>query len=193
MQNNLTTKLIKAGFLPLPVWLILVTIAGFIAVDYNPIASHASVMTLQEGNAHLLLNIAAITIGLSFIVFAIGIWALSKRKFSAGAFCWVLFGISMIANGIWPMGGPMHGLYIIGIANIIAPALSLLDIQDDTLRNELYSVTVFVSICSLFYMWILLNGFDPEGYTGLTQRIFASITYLWPMVFTIKYLKIKKL
>ncbi|MEO0956803.1 MAG: DUF998 domain-containing protein [Pseudomonadota bacterium] len=112
-----------------------------------------------------------------------GIWMTARRIFSGAAFCWILFGISMIANGIWPMGGPMHGLYIIGIFNILALALTLIDVNDDGLTRRLRGATVFVSLMSVTYLWILLNGFDPEGYSGLTQRLFASIGYAWPLVF----------
>jgi len=184
--NNL---LIKAGLFPLPAWLLITTIAGFLAKDYNPITSHVSVMTLQGGIAHSLTNLAALIVGASVLVFSAGIWRLSGRLFSAGALCWALFGLSMIANGIWPMGGPMHGLYIIGIFNILAPALSLLEIKDSAIRRAMHHVTVFVSLSSVSYLWILLNGFDPENYSGLTQRIFGSINYLWPFIFAIQLTK----
>jgi len=164
-------------------------IAGFFAVDYSPISSHASVMTLQDNLSHPIVSTGALLTGVSLIVFGIAIWRASKLSISGGAICWVLFGIAMIANGIWPMGSPMHGLYIIGIANILAPALTLLDIRNESLRQKLYGVTTFISLASLFYVWILLNGFDPDGFQGLTQRLFASIGYLWPFVFAYHYSK----
>ncbi len=183
--------LINSGFIPLPAWFLFVTIAGFFAVDYSPIASHASVMTLQDNLSYPIVSTGAILTGITLILFGVGIWRVSKLTVSGGGLCWIIFGISMIANGVWPMGSPMHGLYIIGIANILAPALSLLDIRDEALRQRLYGTTTFVSLASVFYIWILLNGFDPEGYQGLTQRLFASIGYLWPFIFAYRYLKQK--
>lgn len=187
MISVLRARLVGAGYLPLPAWLVLSTIAGFLAKDYDPIASHVSVMTLQDGMAHTVANIAALSSGAALVLFGIGVWIASKRVFSAGAMCWILFGISMIANGIWPMGGPMHGLYIVGIFSVIAPALSLLDIQNVALQKNLHGVTVFCSLAGVLYLWILLNGFDPEGYSGLSQRVFGSINYLWPLIFAVKY------
>lgn len=192
MQQNTKALLLRAGLVPLPAWLFITTLAGFFAVDYNPIALHVSMMTLQEGMAHLLVNIAALTSGAAIIIFGAGIWLVSNRAFSGGALCWVFFGIAMIANGIWPTGSPMHGLYIIGIFNILAPALSLLDIWDETLRNKLHGMTVFVSLSSVLYLWLLLNGFDPEGYSGLSQRVFGSINFLWPLFFAIQFTKLEK-
>lgn len=192
MEQRTKIALIRAGYIILPAWLFLSTVAGFFAHDYNPIASHVSVMTLQEGAAPLIANMAALISGAALILFGAGIWFLSCRAFAGGALCWIIFGISMLANGIWPMGGPMHGLYIIGIFNLLAPALSLLDIRDETLRNKLYSLTVFVSLASVLHLWLLLNGFDPEGYDGLTQRVFGSINFLWPMMFAIHFSKLEK-
>jgi hypothetical membrane protein len=179
--------LLKAGFIPLPVWLGLSTLAGFFAVDYNPIASHVSVVTLQDGPAHLIVNIAALMAGFALIAFAAGVWRLSGRVFSAGALCWIIFGVSMLGNGIWPMGSEMHGVYVIGIFNLVAPALCLLDIRDTELRENLYGITVFASLMGVLYIWLLLTGFEPEGYSGLFQRIFGSINFFWPLAFAWVY------
>jgi len=188
-MDRLTRLLLKAGYLPLPTWLIISTIAGFLAENYSPIASHVSVMTLQDGPAHLLVNIAAQITGIALIAFGIGIWAHSRRLISVGALGWILFGIAMVTNGIWPMGSPMHGFYIIGVFNIIAPAMTLLDIRNEALREKLHTVTAFVSLSGMLYLWLLLTGFEPEGYSGLFQRVFGSINYLWPLAFAWIYFK----
>ena len=184
--------LLQSGTIPLPAWLGISTIASLIATDYNMFASHVSVMTLQDKHAHTLANAAALLTGGSLITFGLGVWITARQVFSGAAICWILFGISMVANGIWPMGGPMHGLYIIGIFNILAPALTLIDINNPDLTRKLRGFTVFVSLMSVLYLWLLLNGFDPAGYSGLTQRIFASIGYSWPLVFALGYLKPSK-
>ncbi len=191
MPTNTQLLLVKAGIIPLPAWLLLATIAGFFATDYSAIASHVSVMTLEDGAAHQIANLAAWIAGLSLIAFGVGIWTISGRTLSVGGLCWIIFGVSMVANGIWPMGGPMHGLYIIGIFNIIAPALSLLDVRDERLREKLYGLTAFVSFMGVIYLWLMLNGFDPEGYSGLTQRFFGSINFLWPLVFVLQHSRLK--
>ena len=188
-MRQFSKTLIKAGYIPLPAWLIISTIAGFIATDYNPITSHVSVMTLQEGPAHLLANIAALLSGIALIAMSIGIWAQSKRIISVGALGWILFGTAMVTNGIWPMGSQMHGFYVIGIFNIIAPAMTLLDIRDEALREKLHTITALVSFSGMLYLWLALTGFEPEGYSGLFQRLFGSINFLWPFVFSWQFFR----
>lgn len=185
----MTNNFLKAGFLPLPIWLGLTTIAGFFAAGYNPLESHVSVMTLTDGTSHSLVNVAAVIAGVSLILFSIGVWRLSERRVSVGAICMMVFGVAMITNGIWPMGTRMHGFYVIGIFNIIAPALCLLDIRDDDLRRRLHAVTAFVSVTAMLYLWLNLTGFEPEGYSGLSQRIFGSINFAWPFFFAYQALK----
>jgi hypothetical protein len=191
MQPRTKSILVKAGVIPLPIWLLLVTLAGFFVADYSSIASHASVMTLEDGAAHLIVNLAAWISGAALIAFGVGVWSVSGRSFSGGGLCWIIFGIAMIANGTWPMGSPLHGLYVIGIFNMIAPALSLLDVRGDRLHEKLHGVTVFASIAGVAYLWLMLTGFDPEGYAGLTQRIFGSINFSWPLIFAIQYQRTK--
>lgn len=188
-MNKVTKNFLRAGFLPLPVWLGVTSLAGLLATGYNPIESHVSVMTLQDGISHTLVNIAAVVAGVSLMAFSIGVWRLSGRLISGGALCMATFGVAMIGNGIWPMGSPMHGVYVIGIFNIIAPALCLLDIRDDDLRQRLYAITVIISVTGMFYLWLNLTGFEPEGYSGLTQRIFGSINFAWPFLFAFQALK----
>ncbi|TRD10562.1 DUF998 domain-containing protein [Erythrobacter insulae] len=188
MDNNLAKSAIWAGMFPLPVWLLLTTFAGFLAQDYDPVSSHVSVMTLQDGAAHMIANIAALIAGISLIVFGAAIWRISRRAFSGGAMCWIVFGIAMISNGIWPMGSPMHGFYVIGIFNILAPALSMLDLQDvefqdESGRRKMNVITTFVSLSGMLYLWLALTGFEPEGFAGLSQRIFGSINFAWPLLF----------
>jgi hypothetical protein len=88
----------------------------------------------------------------------------------------------MISNGLWPMGSPLHGLYAVGILNLIAPALSLLELRSLRDRTIPYAATVLASLAGIVYLWLNLTGNDPEGYRGLTQRVFSSINAGWPAV-----------
>lgn len=174
--------LIAAGLIPLPWFLVWSLIGGALAPGYSSISQHASELTLLPGLPHTLLNIAAIGSGVGFIVFAIGVWLESDRRLAVGALCWLVFGISMISNGLWQMGSPLHGLYALGLANLIAPPLSLLELPRLRDNKFAYALTAFVSVAAIVYLWLNLNGLDPPEYRGLTQRIFSSINSLWPAV-----------
>jgi hypothetical protein len=78
------------------------------------------------------------------------------------------------------MGTPLHGLYAAGIVALVAPALSLLELRDLRDGRVPFGMTVLVSLCGVAYLWLNLTGADPEGYRGLTQRVFSSINSLWP-------------
>ncbi|WP_401730148.1 DUF998 domain-containing protein [Stenotrophomonas muris] len=174
--------LLSAGLLPLPWFLFWTSVAALFAPGYNPLAQHASELLQAPTLASICARIAAIGSGVSFVAFAIGIWRESGRRIAVGAICWLVFGISMLTNGLWPMGHPMHGFYTIGIANIIAPAMSHIELSAWSANRRAYAVTALVSIASIVYLWLNVVGVDPEGYRGLTQRVFSSINSLWPFL-----------
>jgi hypothetical protein len=182
-------SLLVAGLIPLPWFLLWSTIAGTLAPGYSAISQHASEFTLVSGLPRTLLNLAAIGSGGAFIAFAIGLWLESGRRLAIGAFCWLLFGAAMVSNGIWPMGTPLHGLYALGVANLIAPALSLLELEKLRDSKLAFYATAWVSVCGIVYLWMNLVGVDPQHLRGLTQRIFSSINSLWPAVIAILLLR----
>jgi hypothetical protein len=172
--------LLAAGFLPLPWFLFWSTAAGWLAPGYSALSQHASELTLTPGAARTLLKLAAVGSGLAFIAFAIGLWLASGARIAVGAVCWLLFGVAMASNGIWPMGSPLHGLYALGLTNLIAPALSLLELRQLRDNRVAFGITVVASVAGIVYLWMNLIGIDPLSLRGLTQRIFLSINSLWP-------------
>ncbi len=127
-----------------------------------------------------MLDVAAIGSGIAFIAFALGLWLESGKKVAYGAASWVIFGLAMISNGVWIMGNPMHGLYAVGLVALIAPGLSLLETRRLHANEAAFAITAFVSFAGVIYLWMNLVGHDPQGFRGLTQRIFSSINSLWP-------------
>jgi hypothetical protein len=174
--------LLCAGLVPLPWFLFWTSVAAVFAPGYNSLAQHASELLQAPTIASVCARIAAIGSGMGFVAFAIGVWRESGRRIALGAICWMIFGVSMLTNGLWPMGHPMHGLYTIGIANIIAPAMSHIELSAWSSNRRAYAVTALVSIAGIVYLWLNVVGADPEGYRGLTQRVFSSINSLWPFL-----------
>jgi hypothetical membrane protein len=164
---------------PLPLFLIGIGIAGLFAPNYNWISGHGSELSLSPGTAQTVFSAVILLWGLSFVGFAIGLLQLTRWR-SVGAYCWLLFGLAMCSNAIWPMGSPLHGLYSLALVSLIAPALSLAESETLQRIRGLTLVTIIVSIAGVFYLWLNLLGLDPPEYRGLTQRLFSSINSFWP-------------
>lgn len=180
--------LLFAGLLPFPWFLAWSTVGGLVLPDYNAISQHASELLSAGGTPAICLKVAAIGSGLGFVAFGAGLWARSRHPVAFGAATWMLFGLAMISNGIWPMGDPMHGLYALGIVNLIAPALSHIEVARWLPTRRHYGITALVSVSGVVYLWLNLTGNDPQAFRGLTQRIFSSINALWPFLTTLALL-----
>ena len=178
--KNTNRILLSFGFIPAGWFLLLVTVGGWLVPRYSSVAQQASELTLIEGTPRILIDVAAIGVGLFLAIFAAGIWRVSERRIAFGAVAWILFGLSMISNGIWVMGSPMHGAYGLGLIVMVAPALTMVEVRDIANDDSTYWITGIVSFIGIFYFWLNTLGYDPPHYRGLTQRIYASLTLLWP-------------
>jgi uncharacterized protein DUF998 len=174
--------LLLAGFVPLPWFLIWAGIGGLLSPGYSALSQQVSELTLKPGLPHLIVNIGALGCGAGFCLFSVGLWRATQKAISFGAVAWLIFGVSILSNGIWPMGGPMHGLYGVGMISLLAPTLSLIELRVLRDSSTAYFITVFVSLSTCLYLWLNFTGFDPAHAKGLTQRIFSSINSLWPAV-----------
>ena len=181
--------LLAGGLLPLPWFLLWTTIGALFSADYSPLSQHASELLQAPGFASLCIRIAAIGSGLGFVAFSVAVWRVSGRRIAVGAACWMVFGVSMLTNGLWPLGHPMHGFYAIGIANLIAPALAHIELGAWSRNPKAYAITAFVSVAGIVYLWLNLVGVDPQGFRGLTQRVFSSINALWPFLVALYFLR----
>jgi hypothetical membrane protein len=177
--DGLTRRLLLAGAIPLPLFLIGISIAGLFAPNYSWLSGHGSELSLVPGTAQLLFKATVIPWGLCFIAFGFGLMRLSRWR-SVGAICFMLFGVAMCSNGFWPMGNPLHGLYALPLISLIAPTLCLAEIDGIRSVKGMWLVTVIVSVAGLVYLWLNMLGLDPAAYRGLTQRLFSSINSAWP-------------
>lgn len=174
--------LLAAGLVPLPWFLFWTTVGALFAPSYSSISQHASELLQVHGLPSACIRIAAIGSGVAFICFAVGLWRKSDRPLALGAICWLIFGLSMVTNGLWPLGHPMHGFYAIGLLNIIAPAMSHIETRAWSNHRRSYAITALISFAGMLYLWLNFVGADPADFRGLTQRVFSSINSLWPFL-----------
>jgi hypothetical membrane protein len=172
--------LIKQALL-LPLYFFVpVLIAGILTADYNAISQHASEITLTDNlTAITVLNTGAILTGLSCILLSIGLIRVSKKRSLLSAILLLIFGISMISNGLYPMGNPMHGFYGIGLSMMILPFVSCYEFKGSSIDKKYFPITIIAGLVIFIYFWSMLVGLDPAEYRGLTQRIASVVIFGW--------------
>jgi hypothetical protein len=179
-MNRQYRPFLGAGLIPLPWYLFWSTLGGWQAQKYSAISQHVSELLANGGVPAICERIATIGAGACFVLFGLAVWQRSPLRFSFAAVSWIVFGVSMLSNGIWPMGSPLHGLYAVGIVNVISPAISHLELQKRLIGNGYLLLTLITSFCGVTYLWLNLTGFDPDLYRGASQRLFFSFFAIWP-------------
>lgn len=163
----------QAKFIPL-LFFVPITIAGFLVPGYDMIKQQASEITLTDfDTAKTILNSGAILSGLSCVIMAIGI-ILNFKKHYVSSILLAIFGISMISNGMYPMGTAMHGFYGIGLTLMILPFIACYEMKNENIKKLFFRVSLISGFVIFVYFWSMLLGLDPANYRGLTQRI-ASV------------------
>jgi hypothetical protein len=180
---NKTTQmklLIKQAIL-LPLYFFVpILIAGILTTDYSAISQHASEITLtKDSTAKIIFSVGEVITGLSCVLLSIGLIIMNKRKNLISAILIIIFGISMISNGLYPMGNPMHGLYGIGLSIMILPFVSCYELKGSSINNKYFPITITAGLVIFIYFWSMLVGLDPAEYRGLTQRISSLVIFGW--------------
>tara|TARA_B110000093_G_scaffold131370_1_gene140465 strand:+ start:123 stop:695 length:573 start_codon:yes stop_codon:yes gene_type:complete len=171
--------LIKQAILLPLIFFIPVFVAGFLVPNYSLISQHASEITITEfESAKMVINTGAILTGLSCIILAIGI-VLNLKKHYILSILIAIFGISMISNGIYPMGTIMHGFYGIGLTLMIIPFIACYEMKNENINKLFFKISLVSGFVIFIYMWSMLVGLDPANYRGLTQRIASMFIFGW--------------
>ena len=169
----------QAIILPL-LFFIPVILAGLLSENYDSIKQQASEITITEfRTAKIIVNSGAILTGLSCILFSLGLFALSKRILMISALLLMLFGISMVSNGLYPMRHPMHGFYGMGLSLMILPFVCCFELKGHILNKQFYTISLLSGAIIFLYFWLTFVGLDPENYKGLTQRLVSVVIFGW--------------
>jgi len=161
----------QAVWLPLG-GMLLPMFIGFLVPGYSSIRQHMSELELLSSGVSLVTRLGALLSGLSIIGFAVALLMRKPMMFTAvSAF---VFGLSIVSNGVFKMGSPLHGLYAIGLSVIVVPAFFAAEGPKPADRFSL-----FISTIALIYMWALMTGIDPSATRGLTQRLATIAMFGW--------------
>lgn len=166
----------QAQYLPLGAMLALIGFA-FTVPGYNSMSQPLSELGLMQGLPARAVQVAPMLSGTAIIVFSLALLA-RGRRFALAALTSVLFGAAMFSNGAFTTGSPLHGLYAIGIFSILTPLLFQMALGTDASRRMAW-VAPATSLLGMAYLWLMMSGFDPPPYRGLTQRIALLPGFGW--------------
>jgi energy-converting hydrogenase Eha subunit A len=164
-------------YLPLAAMMVPIAISWFVP-GYSSISQHLSELEMLNDPVALATRIAAIVSGTSIILFALGILSYSRR-YAFSAVASAIFGLSMISNGVFVMGSPLHGLYGIGLISILSPAFFVADSFSIDIGVRTRFWLLLAAFLTLVYMWLMFAGLDPVPYRGLTQRVAVFVMFGW--------------
>lgn len=176
-MNSLPQALVRQSVV-LPILALVEIAIGIFTPGYDSVAQHLSALGVGDSTVALYINTSALLMGASVCLFALGLQLL-RRSPAWSPWLILIFGISMISNGLFEMGSPMHGLRGIGMVITIAPLACAAEFRDFLRSSRYEAYSLIVTIASFAYLWMLVTGAEPRGYAGLTQRIASLVTYGW--------------
>ena len=175
-MRNFAVK--QAMFFPLGAIMALMLV-GFTVDGYSSLSQQMSELGLLAGYPAIFESALAIIVGVSFIIFGLGLIGHPSGSFAFTAGTTIVFGISMLSNGIFTMGSPLHGMYAIGLSIILTPVFFVAELDASRQTRAFRVVSMWVAIATLLYFWATITGFDPNGFHGLTQRLFVIVIFGW--------------
>ena len=167
----------QAVFFPLAAMLVPI-LASFVVPGYSSISQHLSELEVLDHPVATITRGAAIVSGASIVLFGVGLLGASRR-YAFTALAAFVFGASMISNGIFVMGSPLHGLYGIGIFMVLTPAFFAAEIHASEHSSSVKALSMTAAVLTMLYMWLMLSGLDPAAYRGLTQRLAIIPIFGW--------------
>jgi hypothetical protein len=101
------------------------------------------------------------------------------RQYLFTSFSALIFGASMVSNGSFVMGSPLHGLYGIGFFVVLVPAFFAAEFTPTAHSSMVRTVSMAIAVYNLLYLWLMITQLDPTGFHGLTQRISIFFWFGW--------------
>lgn len=168
----------QAMFFPLGAMVALMLV-GFTVHGYSSISQQMSELGLLSGYPAVLESVVGIIVGASVIIFGLALIGHPSGRFSFTAGTSIVFGVSMLCNGIFTMGSPLHGMYAIGFSVMLTPVLFVVELHESEQTKTTRIVSKWVAVLTLLYFWATITRLDPSGFHGLTQRFAVIIMFGW--------------
>jgi hypothetical membrane protein len=152
---------------------------GLTVPGYSSVSQQLSALGLIPGYPAMSEHVVGIVVGASIIIFSVAIIRHPAGRFWFSALTSMLFGISMLFNGIFNMGSPLHGLYAIGLFTVLTPALFVIELHRSERAGMFCAASKWASFLTMLYFWATIVHFDPNGFHGLTQRLAIIPIFGW--------------
>lgn len=154
---------------------------------YSHVTQYASELGSSQARYPAIFNIGTILTGAAMIAAGVGIHravaaAGARRGLSllAGA-CVVLFGVSLVMGGMFPMPDPRHAAFGLGMAMLPAPLVLAVALWK---RPGLRTLAGFllangVVMLALFAIMMGVGALVTRGNVGLFQRAYSLTVFPW--------------
>ena len=175
----MTRSLLKLSAIFTPLGILVPMVSGVLTPGYSSIRQQMSELEMLGGLANVATRTGSIVSGVAILAFALALVLQKPTRMPFTAFLASFFGINMISNGIFMMGGPLHGLYGIGLTIILVPASFAAERRHDPHDRQTDQLSLLAAVLILVYMWAQLTGQDPAPFRGLTQRLDSVVMFGW--------------
>lgn len=160
---------------------------AFLTPGYSHVTNYASELGAVGAPHAAFFNISAMACGLFGIIGAIGLGhalaALGGRRgwswLAAGSL--VLWGVSVVIAGLFPIPSEMHGAYGLGIAGQLTPLLAWAALRGAPGMERLRGLLLLVFVVSLMLFLIMMGvgGLVTRANVGLWQRANSLFAIGW--------------
>lgn len=154
---------------------------------YSHVTQYASELGSAAAPYPSLFNTGIILTGLAAMLAGLGFWLGLRGQTGNGllpalcALCLVLFGISFVMGGTFPMPDERHGAFGIGLGVHVAPLLLAFALwKQQRLRAlNIYLIVTALVMLTLFAIMMGVGGMVTRANVGLWQRTYAFFMLTW--------------